>query len=254
MFIKSIMIRSVVTVRRGETIKNTARKMAKKSVSCVVVTRKKIPVGIFTDYDLLGVMDDVIDLYKTKIETVMSAPVTPINESADYFAAARNMSRMEVRRFIVVNGDGKLCGIVTATDIVKSFATRSLSYRTRLGAVASQGLTATPNTPLKKIARMMMEGRRYCVAIIKNRKPIGLITTFQLVKLAARYKEPLKEKASARMIKDIAVADTAGSLRESVMMMLKKKRQNIVVIDDRGWYCGMVAQNELVSFIDKSHL
>ncbi len=250
--IKSIMSRSVVTVRRRETIKNTVKKMASKAVSCIVITEKRIPIGIFTEHDLLGVLISGVDMNKTEIKSVMRTPVAPIEGDKDYFLAARRMKRMAIRRFIVVNDEDKLCGIVTATNIIKSFAVQAFSYRMILGAVVSKGATATPNTSLGKIAQTMVEKRQHCVAILKNRKPLGVITTFQLVKLAARYREPLKAKAGERMIKNIAVADTAGSLRESVLQMLKKNRHNILAVDDRGWYCGLVSQNELVNFIEKS--
>ncbi|MFQ5432451.1 MAG: CBS domain-containing protein [Nitrospinota bacterium] len=252
MIIKSMMSRKVVTVRRFESVKNSVKKMAQKSISCLVVAEKKMPIGIFTKRDLLGMLDYGMDLNKTKIDAVMRTPVMPIDENDTFLSAARRMGLMDVRRFIVVDKAGKLSGIVTQTDIIKYFATRSFPYNLTLATIASSGYTATPVTPLKKIARTMIENRITCVTVLKNRKPVGLLTEQYLVKLSARAREPIKGRAGERMIKKFSVVNIEQSMRESVLRMIKDGSRNLVLVDDGGRYAGVVEQKELVAYIEKS--
>ena len=251
MIIKSMMRRKVVTIRRSESVKDSVKKMTQKSISCLVVAEKKMPIGIFTKRDLLGMLDYGMDLNKTKIDAVMRTPVMPIDENDTFLSAARRMGLMDVRRFIVVDKTGKLSGIVTQTDIIKYFATRAFPYNLTMATIANSGYTATPATPLKKIARTMIENRITCVTVLKNQKPVGLLTEQNFVKLSAKSREPLKGNANVKMIKKFPVVNIEQSMRESVLQMIKDGFHNIVLVDDNGRYAGVVEQRELVAYIEK---
>lgn len=252
MIIKSMMSRKVITVRGIENVKNSVKKMAQKSISCLVVAEKKMPIGIFTKRDLLGMLDYGMDLNKTKIDAVMRTPVMPIDENETFLSAARKMGLMDVRRFIVVDNTGKLSGIVTQTDIIKYFATRAFPYNLTLATIANSGYTATPATPLKKIARTMIENRITCVTVLKNQKPVGLLTEQYFVKLSSRARDPLKGSAEDKMIKKFPVVNIQQSMRESVLQMIKDGFHNLVLADDRGRYTGVVEQKDLVAYIENS--
>ncbi len=252
MIIKSMMTRKVVTVRGVENVKNGVKKMAQKSISCLVVAEKRMPIGIFTKRDLLGMLDYGMDLNKTKIDAVMRTPVMPIDENDTFLSAARQMGLMDVRRFIVVDKTGRLSGIVTQTDIIKYFATRAFPYNLTLATIANNGYTATPATPLKKIAHTMIENRVTCVTVLKNRKPVGLLTEQNFVKLSARAREPIKGGAGEKMIKKFPVVNIEHSMRESVLQMIKDGFHNLVLVDDRGRYAGVVEQKDLVAYIESS--
>lgn len=254
MRVKAIMSRPVITVRRKNNVKETIKKMVKENISCVVVAEKKIPIGIFTKRDLLGLLVAGIDLNNTAIESVMRTPVMPIGEGEKIFAVARQMDRMEVRRFIIVDKSNRITGIVTDTDIVRKFASREFSYQTSLAALSAEGLTATPKTSLKKIAGMMLGARKSSAIIIKNRKPVGIVTESLFVKLATRHKDPLKASTESRMIKKITMANIEGSSREAVINMINKDHRNLICVDEKGRYTGTIDQLELVHHIEKSHL
>jgi predicted transcriptional regulator len=247
-----MMSRKVITVRRMEDLKNCVKKMAQKSISCLVVAEKKEPIGIFTKRDLLGTLEYGMNLNKTKIDAVMRSPVRPVDENETFFSAARQLGPMDIRRFIIVDRNGKLSGIVTQTDIIKYFAARAFPYNLTLATVAGSGYTATPATPLKKIARIMMENLTTCVTIVKNRKPVGLLTEQYFVKLAARFREPLKENAGEKMIKIFPVVNIEHSFRESVLQMVRDGFHNLVLVDDRGRYAGVVEQRDLVAYLENS--
>ncbi len=252
--VKSLMTKPVVTVRRKISVKEAVKKMANKSISCIVIAEKKIAIGIFTKFDLLSLLETGVDLNKIQIESVMRTPVMPIGENNSFFNTARQMDQMEVRRFVIVDRSQKLTGIITETDIVRNFAVSSFSYRTSLAAVAVEGFIATPKTSLKKIARMMIDDRRSCVTIVKNSKPEGIVTQALFVKLAARYREPLKGNAESRMIKNMTTSSIESSVREIVMLMAKKELRHMVTVDERGRFTGTVSQRELVRHIERSRL
>lgn len=254
MDIKSIMTRPVATVTRKTTVKEAVKKIVQKNISCVVVAEKKMPIGIFTKFDVLSVIDSGMDMGKTPIEAVMHTPVMPIEETDDLFSAASQMERFDVRRFIVVDARNRLTGIVTNGDIIKAFAQRAFPYNHPLAALAQPGLTATPKTPLKKIIRMMIEHRSASAVILKNNKPAGIITDGVFTKLAAKSAKPLAGSAETKMMKKFTVAGSDASLRETVINMLKMKTHEIAVTAADGRYFGVITQRDLVRFIEKSQL
>ncbi|MBI5177913.1 MAG: CBS domain-containing protein [Nitrospinae bacterium] len=252
MEVKAIMSRPAVTVTRKTTVKEAVAKMAKKGVSCVVVVEKKLPIGIFTKHDLVAALDSGVNFAKTAIEIVMHTPVMPIEESDDLFATARQMGRMDVRRFVIVDAHNLLSGIVTETDIVRTFATRAFPYDVMLAALADKGLAASPATPLKKIVRMMAESRKSCVVIVKNKKPVGVIDEGLLVKLAAKGGNLLKSAAGQKMAKKFTAALPDSSVREAVINMTKANNREIVVADSDGHHYGVVSQRDLIRYIEKT--
>ena len=252
MKIKSIMSHPVVTVQRKNTVKEAVEKMAQKGISCVVVVEKKLPIGIFTRYDLLATIESGQDISSIAIETVMHTPVMPIEENDYLFSAARQMGMLDVRRFIIVDSSNKLTGIVTEHDIVHSYALRAFPYNVMLAPLSDTGLTATPRTPLKKIAHMMLEARKECVTILKNRKPVGVVDESLFTGLAAKGGKALKAAAETKMIKKITCAMPEDSVREAVIKMTRMGQREIVLTDENGNYTGVVTLRHLVRYIEKS--
>lgn len=249
-----MMTRPVATVARKATVKEVVKKMAEKNLSCVVVTEKKTPIGIFTKSDLLSVLDSGQNMGTTAIETVMHTPVMPIEESDDLFSAARQMEQFNVRRFIIVDVHNRLTGIITNGDIIEAFSQRAFPYNHPLAALAQPGITITPKTPLKKIVRMMVEHRAVCAVVLKNNKPVGIITDGIITKLAAKSAKPLVGSAETKMVKKFAVAGSNASLRETVINMVKMKMREIVVTGAGGRYFGVIVQRDLVRFIEKTQI
>ena len=112
-----IMNTDVVSIQRQATVTEAAKAMASDKISCIVVVEDDGVVGVFTEKDLLK---KVVALQKdptqTRIEEVMSSPVTTIPPDYSVFSAAKTMEKKRIRRLVVVE-DKKLCGIVTQTNI-----------------------------------------------------------------------------------------------------------------------------------------
>ncbi len=254
MKIKSIMTKPVISIKRTSSIKEVVKKMTAKKIGSIIVVEKKIPIGIFTKNDLVRALADDIDFSKTTVETVMRTPVLPVNENEKFLHAARRMRQFDIRHFIVVNNAGALVGVVTDMDIVKNYALTYLSYQTTIVASGFDGLSAPPSTQLKKIAQMMLDGRKASVVIVKNKKPIGIINEALLVKLGARYKDPLKFRAVDKMVKKFCGAKPEDSMRGAVLNMIKKDLRNIVLTDEKGRFDGVVSLRELVTYIINQQL
>ncbi len=113
--------RDVVTVDPGTTVSEVTRIMEDKNLGSVIVTGGDDRFGIVTDRDIaLRVVNRCLDPSRTTVEEVMTQnPVLTLREDMGLFEALEQIRKSAVRRFPVVDVDGRLTGIITLDDIIR---------------------------------------------------------------------------------------------------------------------------------------
>lgn len=115
--VAEIMSKGVAGIERGATVAEAAKIMASRNISCIAALEGDEAAGVLTQRDLIK---RVVGLQKnpaqTRIEEVMSSPVTSVLPHCSIFTAGRIMEKMNIRRLAVME-DKRLCGIITQTDI-----------------------------------------------------------------------------------------------------------------------------------------
>ena len=118
--IKSCMTKKVSTISQDVPVIKAARQMSEKSISCVVVTKNKKPLGIITERDLIQrVIVKSHNPKKIPVADIMTHPVVCVPPESDLVPTGELMKRKHVRRFPVTNDNGDLIGLVTQTDILE---------------------------------------------------------------------------------------------------------------------------------------
>jgi len=112
------MRKNVISIDSSMTVKDAAIMMADTNVGCVVITRGNAPIGILTERDFVKrIVSEDRDLL-TPLADVMSFPLITVDSGDTVWEAAEIMKRNKIHKTPVEN-QGKLVGIITATDIVK---------------------------------------------------------------------------------------------------------------------------------------
>ncbi len=119
MVVKDVMSSPVITVDEIETVDKVAQFMAEQQLGCIVVTDKNSrPIGIITERDLVTrVLAENKLPSKLTAKDVMTAPLVTINPDETLSNAARQMSRLNVRRLGVVY-KGDLVGLISSKDVL----------------------------------------------------------------------------------------------------------------------------------------
>jgi CBS domain-containing protein len=108
----------------------------------------------------------------------------------------------------------------------------------------------TQDSTLQEVARMMVENDCGCIPVIKdsmNKKPVGTITDRDItIRTVAAGQNPVPMKASDIMSIDIATIKPNQSLEECLRAMEEKDIRRILVVDEEGNCCGIVAQEDIV--------
>ncbi len=113
--------RDVVTVEPGTTVTEVTRIMEDKNLGSVIVTGGDDKFGIVTDRDIaLRVVNRRLDPARTTVEEIMTQnPVLTLREDMGLLEALDQIRKSAVRRFPVVDVDGRLTGIITLDDIIR---------------------------------------------------------------------------------------------------------------------------------------
>ena len=118
-----VMVKAVMSVDLNSNVKDCAKAMAKRGVSCAVIIRSGGAIGIVTERDLVSkVLADAIDPTKVIVRDIMSTPLITISPNATVTEASAQMAEYRVRRLVVVDRTGAMVGIVTTGDIAHSLA------------------------------------------------------------------------------------------------------------------------------------
>ena len=121
--VADVMTKSVMSVELNTNAKDCAKAMAKRGVSCAVVTQSGSAVGIVTERDLVSkVLAESIDARSVLVRDIMSTPLITIGPDATLTNASELMAQYRIRRLVVVDVTGSLVGIITTGDIARKLA------------------------------------------------------------------------------------------------------------------------------------
>ncbi len=105
----------------GDTIEEVARRMAERNIGFVpVCTPQGEVIGTLTDRDIvLRVVATGLDPAVTSVEEVFSREVVGCSESEELTVAEALMSRHKKSRIVCFDGDGKLSGVISLSDVAR---------------------------------------------------------------------------------------------------------------------------------------
>ncbi|PSQ28976.1 signal transduction protein [Halobacteriales archaeon QS_9_68_17] len=119
--IRDVMTREYVGVSESDTVLDVVGLMRQEETGCVVVLRGSDPVGILTEWDVLGVVADESSPRETTAASVMSDPVLTVSPDQQLRTAAGKMSRENIRRLVVIE-NGEVVGVLNERDVIAAAA------------------------------------------------------------------------------------------------------------------------------------
>ena len=113
------MNREVATVTPTSLLQDAVRKMNELRIGCLVVESEGKAVGIITERDILGLVENGRSPHDLLVNSVMSSPLTIIDQDVGIQDASSLMLERRIRRLPIVT-NGRLVGIITSTDIIRA--------------------------------------------------------------------------------------------------------------------------------------
>ncbi|HVP81885.1 MAG TPA: CBS domain-containing protein [Nitrososphaeraceae archaeon] len=128
--VSTIMTPNVITVNEKQTLREASKFMYQHNIGGLIVLMDTSnnenaeidkPIGIITERDIARLVAFSSNLSTdTAISEVMSKPLITINQNSSIKEVTDLMQQNDIRRLPIVDNKGKLVGIITAKDILRS--------------------------------------------------------------------------------------------------------------------------------------
>ncbi|MGB9676924.1 MAG: cyclic nucleotide-binding/CBS domain-containing protein [Candidatus Bathyarchaeales archaeon] len=257
--VEDIMTREVVTIAPESTLYEAAKIMGEKRIGSLVVVKYDTPVGIITERDLLSkAVCGGIDLKKDwlvggtsikeeKVEKVMSYPLVTVSAKASIKDAAKMMIEKKIRR-LGVRKSGKLVGIMTASDLIRSLPEVPEAMRMWFEVdyfMAKRVITVEDKMLVDAAAKIMGENRIGSVIVTSQGKPKGIFTERDLLTKFLVQDKPLTTEVGKVCSSPLITAPLGISIKDAAAIMSSKGIRRLPIVE-KGKIVGIVTARDLV--------
>jgi signal-transduction protein with cAMP-binding, CBS, and nucleotidyltransferase domain len=251
--VKEIMTTQLTSARITETISRVVEIMVSADVGRVIITDADVPVGIFTEKDVLKrVVNKGIDLQQTSIREAMTSPIQAVAEETHILDALGRMYQGNFRHLLVRGRRGTIVGIVSMRRILKIAVElgQGLSETRTVGEIMSgQVLTVDEGRSISESTELMMKNNSSAVVVTQEQRSKGIFTERDLLrrvinKVADITKTPVREVMTAPLISMPGTTHIGEVLAE----MYRRDIRNMPVKGDREDLLGIVSMPDVLRY------
>ena len=255
----------VITIKPESSIFDALLEMQTKFVKHIVVAVKNIPVGIVTERDInrfLGEDKTAHAINEIPIKHVMQKNVISITDGMeDHFVqCAARMETFKIGSVVLVNDNGEIIGIVSRTDLTKSYASVFGGRYSVKQFMNKKIVTCRKNDSLKFVSSLMNKNQVSRVIVTdENGNPVGLISTNTLLIHSdyftngkTRSRDYLLPVNKEKMIVEDLLTDELVTVNEeddlaiAASKMIKNQIGGIPVINSNHNLVGIVSKTDVV--------
>ncbi|MFO1015171.1 MAG: CBS domain-containing protein [Caulobacteraceae bacterium] len=128
MKVSDVMTAQVVTAKPTTTVQQLAKTMSEIDSGAVPILEDGKVVGLVTDRDIVVRVIATGGDLSTPASDIMSGEVQTCREEDNLADATAKMASQQVRRLVVLNEDGRLCGIVSLGDIALDYGDKVVGH------------------------------------------------------------------------------------------------------------------------------
>ena len=251
--VKEIMTTQLTSAAITETISRVVENMVIADVGRVIITDADVPVGIFTEKDVLKrVVNTSLDLKQTSIREVMTSPIQAVAEETHILDALGRMYQGNFRHLLVRGRRGTIVGIVSMRRILKIAVElgQGLSETRTVGEIMSgEILTIDEGRPVSESTELMMKKNSSAVVVTQEERAKGIFTERDLLKrvinkLPDITKTPVGKVMTAPLISMPGTTHIGDVLAE----MYRRDIRNMPVKGDNENLLGIVSMADVLRY------
>ena len=255
----------VITVKPESSIFDALLQMQTNFIKHIVVAVKNIPVGIVTERDINKFLEENKTAYainEIPIKHVMQKNIiTIVNGTEDHFEqCAARMETFKIGAVILINDNGELTGIISKTDLTKSFA-NVFGGKYLVKNFMNKKIVTCRRSDSLKFALSLMNKNQISRLIVtdENGYPVGLISTNTLLthsdyftKGNTRSRDYLLPINGEKLTVDDLLTDELLTINEeedlavAASKMIKNKIGGIPVVSSENNLVGIVSKTDVV--------
>jgi diguanylate cyclase (GGDEF)-like protein/PAS domain S-box-containing protein len=223
-----------------------ALRMSEARVSSILVVDNDAVLGIWTERDALAVDFRDPTTFTRPVREVMSAPVRTVSAQLSLQALAVKFREEHVRHYLVVDADGRRCGVVSQTDVVLNQGIEHYLRLRRVDSVVRGRLQALPETAtLAEAATLMRQAAVDAVVVSYTDGSWGILTERDVVRLVAR--QCGDETVGVLASHPLRTVDQRTSLYRVRALLTESRLRHIGVVRDDGTLADVVSFSDILS-------
>ncbi|WP_292950741.1 MULTISPECIES: EAL domain-containing protein [unclassified Neptuniibacter] len=254
--LKTILSHEVITFAPTALLSIVLLGMQSRSISSVVVIDEaNKPVGIFTEQDAIKLMVERKKVSSLLLSDVMSQPVLTVSPNLGYGAAYQLMSEHRVRHLVVVDDDGTLIGLVSEGDFLHHMGMEYLVELKKVeGSMTQHVHTRDCSVSFQEVLSLMNTQRISCVVLTKDKKPVGILTERDMVKLASQDASVSDLSVSEQMTSPLHTVGGEMPLQLASRLMERNRIRRLVVVDCHGRLSGILTRHDIAKALQGSYI
>ena len=251
--VSEIMTTELVKAPVAATVFSVMESMVVNDVGRIIITDDDVPVGIFTEKDVLKrVVGTQIDAKSTNIRKVMTAPVRAVRDETLIVDAFARMYRGRYRHLLVRGRRGKIVGIVSMRRILNIAVElgQGISETRTVGDIATASVvTVDESATIDAAVTLMNQQSLTAVVVTAAGRPAGIFTERDVLKRVAavemdRQKTPVKQVMTAPLVSMARNALVGDVLAE----MSRRDIRNMPVKNETNELVGLIAMPGILQY------
>ncbi|MEM3403731.1 MAG: CBS domain-containing protein [Nitrososphaeria archaeon] len=242
--VDEIMSRDVVTVGSEVTMEGAAKVMGEKHIGSLIVIKYSTPIAIVTERDLLSrVLAEGRNPADVIVEEVMSYPLITICPKISIKEAAQTMIKNKGR--LAVFECGKLVGIVTASDLIRSLPDVPEAMIKVDDFMTKKVISYDRSTFISDLVKVMGKKRIGSIIINKEEKPIGIFTERDLLTAFLSKGKTLDMPVDNHYSTPLITIPLGTSINKAATIMATKHVRRLPITQDEK-IIGIITARDLV--------
>lgn len=251
--VSEIMTTELVKAPVDATVFSVMESMVVNDVGRIIITDDEVPVGIFTEKDVLKrVVGAQIDAKSSNIRTVMTAPVRAVRDETLIVDAFARMYRGRYRHLLVRGRRGKIVGIVSMRRILNIAVElgQGISETRTIGDIATAPVvTVDESATVHAAVNLLNQQSLTAVVVTAAGKPAGIFTERDVLQRVATVemdqdKTPVKQVMTAPLV---SMARKA-LVRDVLAEMSRRDIRNMPVTDEANQLVGLIAMPGILQY------
>jgi diguanylate cyclase (GGDEF)-like protein/PAS domain S-box-containing protein len=249
--VQDILTGHVTSVTPDATAEEAIALMRRRNISCIIISEKKIPIGIFTERNLVAYAAQALDFSKVRIDRVMSSPVISAPSSINIYEAFGIFSEKKIRHLVIVNKKGQTAGILTLSDLTSHLGVEYFVEVKKVNKIMSRSLVSVPaDSTVQDAVSIMLKRQLSCILIKRNHMPVGILTERDVTRLIYEKQSLDSITVDAVMSSPIRTIASDAPLHEASRLMKRHQCRRLGVTNREGILIGVITQSDIIKSVE----
>ncbi len=244
--LSDVMSRQIQTVAPDCTLQEAARRMAEARVSCLLVEKGGLPLGILTERDIVRLVHRQTPTSE-QVSAAMSSPVLTAPGEMPLRDAIQILAERHIRHLVVVDNTGKTAGIISETDCRIHLGLDVFRRIRNLSALMDREVPCLPpEAPLAAALQHMVDRNWDYVIVTTDNRPVGILTERDIPRLLSSHPLPGTVSLGQTMSHPVHSVLVTASITDALERMDALHLRHMAVVDAEGQIIGVVSQHRLL--------